>query len=255
MAIRILVVVADPRTRMLFSTFCRENNYTVDWAATALDAWAKCLACSPDILVLDLDSVDTVDSELVWHVCGLCNVLLLKGSRPLRSPARIGDPPAKATIGKPVRVEDLVAAVQTIRSDQSEYRASLSKSGIVRFGRYAFHHATRKLVSEDRSVYLTNMQTVLLEYFLSRRGVHLSRDQIAKALYGNIQNVNVRSVDVLISRLRTVLGQQRGGDRFIRSIRGIGYVFVADPMDAINVGLDIEPPAKGRKPLFEADAH
>ena len=77
-------------------------------------------------------------------------------------------------------------------------------------------------------VELTTAEFDLLWLLASRAGEVVTRDQISHALHGHEWDGLDRSIDLCISRLRKKLGDDgRKPDR-VRSIRGTGYMWVAD---------------------------
>jgi two-component system torCAD operon response regulator TorR len=72
---------------------------------------------------------------------------------------------------------------------------------------------------------LTTAESKLLEAFVSRPTRTLSRDHLTDAVHGRDWNPNDRSIDVLIAKLRRKLSVSGDESRFIRTVRGSGYVF------------------------------
>ncbi|MDQ5988697.1 MAG: Phosphate regulon transcriptional regulatory protein PhoB [Syntrophus sp. SKADARSKE-3] len=67
---------------------------------------------------------------------------------------------------------------------------------------------------------------IKLLWFLSRHpGRVYSRDQLLDHVWGDEAFVEPRTVDVHISRLRSLIEQDKENPQFIFTIRGIGYKF------------------------------
>ena len=62
----------------------------------------------------------------------------------------------------------------------------------------------------------------------SQAGNILSRDQISESLTGIEHDGLDRSIDIRISRLRKLLDDDPNKPRGIKTVRGQGYLFVAD---------------------------
>jgi DNA-binding response OmpR family regulator len=73
---------------------------------------------------------------------------------------------------------------------------------------------------------LTPAEFELLGLLVRNRGRVLSRDRIIDETRGIDWDAYDRSVDVLISRLRQKLGDDPRQPTFIRTMRGIGYMFI-----------------------------
>jgi DNA-binding response OmpR family regulator len=59
-----------------------------------------------------------------------------------------------------------------------------------------------------------------------RTGRVLAREQLIELAGGDATESFDRSVDVHVSRLRAKLGDDPRTPRFIRTVRGVGYLFV-----------------------------
>jgi len=81
---------------------------------------------------------------------------------------------------------------------------------------------------EGKTVPLSPTEFQLLVCFMERPGRVLSRDQLLELVKGSADEAFDRAIDVQISRLRQKLGDV-WGLRLIKTIRGVGYMLVADP--------------------------
>ena len=75
---------------------------------------------------------------------------------------------------------------------------------------------------------LTTAEFNLLEAFLQRPRRVLSRDEIMNLLKGHDWKPFDRSVDSLIARLRKKIEPDADRPRYVKTVRGIGYVFAGD---------------------------
>ena len=71
------------------------------------------------------------------------------------------------------------------------------------------------------------MEFKLLTLMASNPGKVFNRDEILNALKGVDADVYSRSIDILMSRLRQKLGDSPKQVRFIKTLRNVGYTFVA----------------------------
>ncbi len=101
--------------------------------------------------------------------------------------------------------------------------------GACRFGEWVLDLATRRLTSPiGRVVVLTLAEFRLLRVFLSRPRQVLTRDALLTEARGAEVDVFDRSVDLVVSRLRTKLDDHPHQPRYIHTVRGVGYLFNAD---------------------------
>jgi len=82
-----------------------------------------------------------------------------------------------------------------------------------------------KLFRKDREILLTAKEFRLLEFFVSRPGRALTRDQILDGVWGHDILVNDRSVDRCITTLRAKIEPDPRHPTHIQTIRDIGYRF------------------------------
>lgn len=75
---------------------------------------------------------------------------------------------------------------------------------------------------ENEQLLLPKKEFELLEYLMGKPGKVFNRDEILSNVWGNDTVVGERTIDVHIRKLREKLG-----DDYIRTIKGVGYTFVA----------------------------
>ena len=128
---------------------------------------------------------------------------------------------------KPFSVAELAARVEALlRRSAPERIANEIQVGGVRLDRNA-HRVTRN----GREVRLGPTEYRLLEVFLESAGRVLTRPQLLDAVWGRDGEIDERTVDVHVGRLRKAL--IRGNERDpIRTVRGAGYVLEKDTTPA-----------------------
>ena len=92
------------------------------------------------------------------------------------------------------------------------------------FGEYIFDTATKVLKNKDNVINLTSTEITIIEFLVKNINIEVSREEIAKTLG---ENINLRSIDVTITRLRKKLVASNN-DSILRTIRGKGYMLVSE---------------------------
>ena len=92
------------------------------------------------------------------------------------------------------------------------------------FGEYIFDAATKVLKNKDNVINLTSTEITIIEFLVKNINVEVSREEIAQTLG---ENINLRSIDVTITRLRKKL-IATNNDSILRTIRGKGYMLVSE---------------------------
>jgi len=95
----------------------------------------------------------------------------------------------------------------------------------LRFGRLTIDRQARLVLVDGKRRELTGRQFDLLALLAERAGRVLSREQIMTSLGGDGWDSVDRSIDVHISRIRNAVEDDPRRPRFVRTVRGVGYVF------------------------------
>lgn len=97
-----------------------------------------------------------------------------------------------------------------------------------RFDGWELHHRSKSLRNPDgRPVVLTKIEFALLIAFLEAPGRVLTRLHLMRATRAH-EDIFDRSVDVQVLRLRRRLAAEPSNPRWIRTVRGAGYVLDVD---------------------------
>ena len=120
------------------------------------------------------------------------------------------------------RIRELVARMQAVlRRDAKD-----ANKERVCIGALEVNWATRSAHLKGRDLILTTAEFELLSLLVRNRSRVLSRDRIINETRGIDWEAYDRSIDVLISRLRQKLGDDPRSPAFIRTVRGVGYLFI-----------------------------
>lgn len=123
-------------------------------------------------------------------------------------------------IVKPFSVSELQARIKALLRRTSPGRiADVLESEDIRMDRVA-HQVTRS----GRVVNLGPTEYKLLEVFMENMGRVLSRSQLIDKTWGSVSEVDERTVDVHIGRLRRAIVRGNEVDP-IRTVRSAGYIF------------------------------
>lgn len=95
-------------------------------------------------------------------------------------------------------------------------------------GPVTLHTLLNSVTVADREIGLTGCETRVLEELLMNASSPVSRDRLTRHALGRDWSPFDRCLDSHINRLRRKIGEDRRGRTPIRSIRGVGYMLVAD---------------------------
>ena len=87
----------------------------------------------------------------------------------------------------------------------------------------------QEVLLEGEPVLLSTTEYEALLLFVENAGKTLDREFLVENLRGITWQSYDRSVDVLVSRLRSKLGDTPSKTQFIKTIHGVGYKFIGVP--------------------------
>ncbi|MFY9834506.1 MAG: phosphate regulon transcriptional regulator PhoB [Methylocystis sp.] len=121
---------------------------------------------------------------------------------------------------KPFSTPELMARVHALlRRARPERVASRLTAGDIDLDR-----ETRRVKRGGREIHLGPTEFRLLEYFMEKPGRVFTRAQLLDSVWGMSAEIDERTVDVHVGRLRKALIRSREKDP-IRTVRGAGYSF------------------------------
>jgi len=99
---------------------------------------------------------------------------------------------------------------------------------VIRTGKLSVNLDTRTVEAGGEPLHLTGKEYGILELLSLRKGQTLTKEQFLNHLYGGIDEPELKIIDVFICKLRKKLGTATGGDSYIETVWGRGYV-LRDP--------------------------
>jgi DNA-binding response OmpR family regulator len=85
-----------------------------------------------------------------------------------------------------------------------------------------------ELISGDGVIQLTLMEMKLLRFLIENEGQTVSRKTILEDVWNLQEDTDTRAIDNFIVRLRKYLEDEPNNPKFVRTVRGVGYKFVAE---------------------------
>ena len=87
---------------------------------------------------------------------------------------------------------------------------------------------TRTVDVDGQPLHLTGKEYGIIELLSLRKGTTLTKEMFLNHLYGGMDEPEVKIIDVFICKLRKKLEDASGGDNYIETVWGRGYV-LRDP--------------------------
>ncbi len=129
-------------------------------------------------------------------------------------------------LAKPFEPQELLARIQSILR---RVKFSNSLVDVVEFDDLVVDKIKEEVILDGEVVHLSTSEFEALALFIDNNNEVLDREFLVENLRGIQWQTFDRSVDVLVSRLRNKLGETPNKTRFLKTVHGVGYKFVAKP--------------------------
>ncbi len=203
------------------------NAYTTDLGAEGLDLGKL---YDYDIILLDLNLPDMHGYDVLkkLRVARVeTPILILSGmSEPDHKVRGLGFG-ADDYLTKPFDRRELVARIHAIVR-----RSKGHSQSVIRTGKLAINLDTKAVEVEDQRLHLTGKEYAMLELLSLRKGTTLTKEMFLNHLYGGMDEPELKIIDVFICKLRKKLAAATGGEHYIETVWGRGYVLRDPPAAA-----------------------
>ncbi|MFG6430644.1 response regulator [Roseateles sp. LYH14W] len=227
-----LVVDDDAEIRTSLTAYLQGFGWQVSAAADGRAMRQLMALARPDVIVLDLMLPGEDGLALLRWLGTQADappVLMLTARGDTMSRVVGLELGADDYLAKPFEPRELVARLQALRRRSHKGGALQDDTRLLRFGRWRFDRLARQLVNaDDVGIALSSAEFRLLAAFVQRPGRVLNRDQLIELTRAPGVEVNDRSIDLAVSRLRAKLGDTAREPSLIRTVRGEGYLFDAE---------------------------
>ncbi len=139
---------------------------------------------------------------------------------------------------KPFELAILIARIRGLLRRREWLRASLNHAGggppgdadqVFTFGGKSMHFDKLQLHVRGQVFPMTLMEANVLRYLIRHEGKTVSRKAMLEEVWGLHEDTDTRAIDNFIVRLRRYLEDDPTHPRHLRTVRGVGYRFVAAP--------------------------
>ncbi len=224
---RILLVEDDPATSRsieLMLTHANLNVYCTDLGEDGVDL-AKLY--DYDLILLDLNLPDMSGHEVLRQL-RLAKIdtpiLILSGSDDTDNKIRGFGFGADDYMTKPFHREELIARIHAIIRRSKGHAQSIIRTGAV-----SVNLDAKTVEANGKTIHLTGKEYQILELLSLRKGTTLTKEMFLNHLYGGMDEPELKIIDVFICKLRKKLAEATGGDNYIETVWGRGYV-MRDPV-------------------------
>ena len=232
---RILIVDDEPAITQALAALLRQTGYTVITAHSGREALAQ-INAAPDLMVLDIMMPD-LDGYAVCRAVrekpGYVPIVMLTAKDAPGDRAAGLELGADAYLTKPFEPGELLAQVRALFRliDQQDAASgapnSTPKDHLLLCGPLRLWEGQRRVELGEQPVDLTPTEFELLRHLMRRPGHVFGRETLLREVWGYDTEVDSRTVDVHVQRLRAKIEPDAAHPQLLRTIRGFGYCLMA----------------------------
>ena len=223
---RVLLVEDDTASAKSIEMMLKTEGYVCDSTDLGQDGLEIGKLYDYDLIILDLMLPD-MDGFDVLRRLRMANVqtpiMILSGLAEPENKIKGLDIGADDYLTKPFDKNELIARIQSVVRRSKGHAQS-----IIRTGKLSVNLDSKAVQVEGRHVHLTGKEYGIVELLSLRKGTSITTEMFLNHLYGGIDEPELKIIDVFICKLRKKLNAATGGENYIETIWGRGYL-LRDP--------------------------
>ena len=226
---RVLLVEDDSATAQSIERMLRSENYVCDTTDLGEDGLEIGKLYDYDIIILDLMLPDIDGYEVLRRMRQArieTPTLILSGLDGLDDKIRGLGVGADDYLTKPFDKRELIARIQAIVR-----RSKGHSQSIIQTGKLKVNLDARTVEVDGQPLHLTGKEYGILELLSLRKGTTLTKEMFLNHLYGGMDEPELKIIDVFVCKLRKKLAAATGGENYIETVWGRGYM-LRDPDSA-----------------------
>ncbi len=230
-SLRILVVEDEPDIAALVAYQLAHAGFGVRTASTRTEALRALEMDHPDLMVLDLlfsevNGLDILQAVRTKEETQRLPVVVLTGRGEETDRIRGLELGADDYLAKPFSPRELVLRVEAVlRRSGPGANGRTGRSQKLRAGPIVVDVDAQRVTVGEREVRLSRKEFRLLTCLMRRRGRTQSRKVLLEAVWDTTADIEMRTVDMHIRRLRAELG---AAAPMVETVRGFGYRFSSE---------------------------
>jgi two-component system cell cycle response regulator CtrA len=228
---RVLLVEDDANTAQSIELILKSEGYIVDTTDLGEDGLEIGRLYDYDIIILDLMLPDIDGYEVLRRLRSSrvnTPILILSGLSELDNKIKGLGFGADDYLTKPFDRRELLARIQAIVR-----RSKGHSESVIKTGKLTVNLDTRTVEVDNQPLHLTGKEYGILELLSLRKGTTLTKEMFLNHLYGGMDEPELKIIDVFVCKLRKKLSNATGGENYIETVWGRGYV-LRDPEEVRN---------------------
>jgi len=226
----LLLVDDDPMIVDSLGPLLERSGFHVLLASNGEEALSKVQSHHPDVIVMDvlmprMNGRETLRRMRKFNIWIPTILLTQVGEASERAVAL--EEGADDYLNKPFHSEELIARIHAVLRRARSAGQSLSSARRLASFDLMLDRQSRRAFLADASLNLTPKAFAVLEYLMTHPDEAVTREQLLHSVWGWEYPTGTRTVDTRVNELRRALNDDAASPRFIQTLTGEGYIFVA----------------------------
>jgi len=220
---QLLVIDDDTRLRNLLGQFLQENGFLVDLAKDTNEARNMISIKKYDLLIVDVMMPNENGIDFTSSIKQQQNIAILILTARGEPDDRIKglEVGADDYLQKPFEPKELMLRINNIlRRNKKVDATDTTNFEECVFGNLIFNSQKSRLTKNGEFIHLTESEAKILAILCKRKGEPISRDNLSEMC----GNVDPRTIDVQITRLRRKIEENPKQPQFLQTVRNQGYI-------------------------------
>jgi len=223
---KLLIIDDDIKLTDLLSEFFSDHNFEIKIINSPGDFIEKIDSYKPDLIILDITLPGLDGFQILRKIRETRETpVIMLTARGEISDRVVGlDLGADDYMPKPFEPRELLARIHSILRRVKDPSSLID---ILEFENLKIDKMKQEVYLDNQLIHLSTTEFEALVLLADHAGETLDREFLVENLRGIQWQSFDRSIDVLVSRLRSKLGENPEQTRFIKTVHGVGYIFIA----------------------------
>lgn len=205
-----------------------EEGYEVDWAKDGKQAIEKFNKARYDLIILDImlpyqNGFEV--AKVVREKDPQIPILMLTARTTIDDKVKGLETGADDYITKPFHLQELLLRIKGMLRRKNWYYKSVKQNPVFRIGKCEVNFDNLRCKKGKIEFNLTHFEAILLKYLIENKSRIISRKELLENVWNLNPEVETRTVDIFISRLRKYFEDDPSNPVYIKSVRSSGYIF------------------------------
>jgi two-component system, OmpR family, alkaline phosphatase synthesis response regulator PhoP len=225
---RILLVEDEETLAVGLEYNLTEEGYAVSRAMDGRKALKLFDSEKFDLIILDimLPYVDGFEiAEKVREIDPQIPILMLTARTTKDDKVKGLETGADDYITKPFHLKELLLRVRGMLKRKEWYRKVSTEMPVIEFGKNKINFENLSFNNGKNDFKLTHQEAMVMKYLIENKGKIVSRKELLENVWHMNPDIETRTVDNFIARLRKYFEEDPSNPVYIKSVRGAGYMF------------------------------